>query len=92
MDPKYTTVGKHYWQIHLNKILIGKPLDIVINKLHQHKFAYFYRYHNNSSVHLFDNTEIGKKFKEICTIDTITDKMDSTVLSYINVPQEKAFF
>jgi hypothetical protein len=93
MDPKYTNINKNYWHTYLNDKLIGMNIIKAIKILHQHKFSYFYRYHNGENVVSFDPSEIGKKFKSMCTIDTITKEGGKDkVISYINVPSESGVY
>jgi hypothetical protein len=91
MDSKYTNTNKNYWHKYFNDKIIGMDIVSAVNLLHEHKFSYFYRNHNNEKVFSFDPSEIGKKFESMCTIDTVTNN-NVTVISYIKVPPESTVF
>ena len=91
MDSKYTNTNKNYWHTFLNDKLIGLDIKSAIEILHKYKFSYFYRNHDNDKVFAFDQSEIGKKFESMCTIDTVTNN-NLTVISFIKVPPESTVF
>ena len=98
MDPKYTNTNKNYWHKYFNDKIIGMDIVSAVNLLHEHKFSYFYRNHNNEKVFSFDPSEIGKKFESMCTIDTVSknnhsdESSDIKVISYIKVPPESGVY
>ena len=89
MDSKYTNTNKNYWHTFLNDKLIG--LDIKVLSKYCININFQDRNHDNDKVFAFDQSEIGKKFESMCTIDTVTNN-NLTVISFIKVPPESTVF